>query len=240
MKISIDELYGFLDDLKKLNSIPAAGFMPPQDNVVIVPEMVVELEDNEVQVIGREDYLPRLRINKQYLEYLDDPKLSEEDRKYFKEKLSAAQTLIESLAERQDTLRAVTLEIAQKQADFFRYGEEYLKPMTMNEVAEALDLHESTVSRAVNGKYIATPQGLKELRYFFSSGVRSDDGEDVSSRAVKARIREIIEYENPAKPYSDEKISQMLAAEGINAARRTVAKYRESMNIPATNLRRRH
>lgn len=240
MKISIDELYGFLDDLKKLNSIPAAGMTAPQNNVVIIPEMSVELENDEVKVIGREDYMPRLRIVSRYEKMLEDPSLAEEDRKYLKEKLLAAQTLIASLAKRQDTLRAITLIIAQKQAEFFRSGEEYLKPMTMAEVAGILDLHETTVSRAVNGKYIATPQGLKELRYFFSSGVKSDDGEDVSSRAVKARIKDLIDNENPAKPLSDAAIANMLAAEGINAARRTVAKYRESMNIPATNLRRHH
>ena len=240
MKVSIDELYGFLDDLKKLNSIPAAGMTPPQTNMVIVPEMSVELENNEIKVVGREDYLPRLRIVKQYEDMLEKPGLEEEDRKYLKEKLLAAQTLIASLAKRQDTLRGITLLIAEKQSEFFRNGEEYLKPMTMAEVAAALDLHETTVSRAVNGKYIATPQGLKELRYFFSSGVKNDDGEDVSSRAVKVRIREIIEDENPAKPYSDAAIADMLEAEGLNVARRTVAKYRESMNILPTNLRRRH
>ena len=240
MKVSIDELYGFLDDLKKLNSIPAAGMTPPQTNMVIVPEMSVELENNEIKVVGREDYLPRLRIVKQYEDMLEKPGLEEDDRKYLKEKLLAAQTLIASLAKRQDTLRGITLLIAEKQSEFFRNGEEYLKPMTMAEVAAALDLHETTVSRAVNGKYIATPQGLKELRYFFSSGVKNDDGEDVSSRAVKVRIREIIEDENPAKPYSDAAIADMLEGEGLNVARRTVAKYRESMNILPTNLRRRH
>ncbi len=240
MKISIDELYGFLDDLKKLNSIPAAGMTPPENNTVIVPEMSIELENNEIKVLGREDYFPRLRIVKQYEDMLAKPDLNEEDRKYLKEKLLAAQALIASLAERQDTLREITLQIAGKQTEFFRYGEEYLKPMTMAEVAAALDLHESTVSRAVNGKYIATPQGVKELRYFFSSGVKNDDGEDISSRAVKARIKELIESENPAKPYSDAAIAEMLESEGLNVARRTVAKYRESLNIPATNLRRRH
>ena len=153
---------------------------------------------------------------------------------------SVSQSLIASMAKRQDTLRAITEIIAGKQAEFFRNGEEYLKPMTMAEVADALDLHETTVSRAVNGKYIATPYGLKELRYFFSSGVKTADGADISNRAVKARIKELIEDEDPGKPYSDEVISKMLAAEGVKVARKTVQKYRDSMNIPATNLRRRH
>ena len=240
MKITIDELYGFLADLKKLNSIPAAGMTDDRNNTVIVPEMSVELENDEIKISGREDYFPRLRISNYYEKMLDDPTLPEEDRKYLKEKLLSAQTLISLLAKRQDTLRAVTGMIAEKQADYFRSGEEYLKPMTMAEVADALELHETTISRAVNGKYIATPYGLKELRYFFSSGVKTDGGGDLSSHAVKARIRELIEEEDPAKPYSDEVISKMLAAEGVKVARKTVQKYRDSMNIPATNLRRRH
>ena len=240
MKITIDELYGFLADLKKLNSIPAAGMTDDRNNTVIVPEMSVELENDEIKISGREDYFPRLRISNYYEKMLDDPTLPEEDRKYLKEKLLSAQTLIALLAKRQDTLRAVTGMIAEKQADYFRNGEEYLKPMTMAEVADALELHETTISRAVNGKYIATPYGLKELRYFFSSGVKTDGGGDLSSHAVKARIRELIEEEDPAKPYSDEVISKMLAAEGVKVARKTVQKYRDSMNIPATNLRRRH
>ena len=240
MKITIDELYGFLADLKKLNSIPAAGMTDDRNNTVIVPEMSVELENDEIKISGREDYFPRLRISNYYEKMLDDPTLPEEDRKYLKEKLLSAQTLISLLAKRQDTLRAVTGMIAEKQSDYFRNGEEYLKPMTMAEVADALELHETTISRAVNGKYIATPYGLKELRYFFSSGVKTDGGGDLSSHAVKARIRELIEEEDPAKPYSDEVISKMLAAEGVKVARKTVQKYRDSMNIPATNLRRRH
>ncbi len=240
MDITIDELYGFLADLKKLNSIPAAGMTAEQNNTVIVPEMSVELENDEIKISGREDYFPRLRISGYYEKMLQDTSLAEEDRKYLKEKLLSAQSLIASMAKRQDTLRAITEIIAGKQAEFFRNGEEYLKPMTMAEVADALDLHETTVSRAVNGKYIATPYGLKELRYFFSSGVKTADGADISNRAVKARIKELIEDEDPGKPYSDEVISKMLAAEGVKVARKTVQKYRDSMNIPATNLRRRH
>ena len=169
-------------------------------------------ENNEVKVLGREDYIPRLKIVSRYEKMLEDPALSEEDRKYLKEKLLAAQNLITSLAKRQDTLRAITLQIAEKQADFFRYGEEHLKPMTMAEIADNLELNESTISRAVSGKYISTPQGVKELRYFFSSGIKNREGEDVSSRSIKARIKELIEEENPAKPLSDAAIADMLAA----------------------------
>lgn len=245
MQISMETLYGFLDDLKKLNTIPAAGLTAAQTNMVIVPEMSIELENNELKVVGRENYMPRLGVVRKYAKMLEDPLLDEETCKYLKEKLLSAETLIAALAKRQDTLRAVTQIIARKQADFFRYGEEFLKPMTRVEVAEELGIDESTVSRAVgtekNGlKYLETPQGLKDYRFFFTAGVKNQSGEDISSRAVKARIKDLIEAENPAKPLSDAALADMLAAEGVNVSRRTVAKYRESMNILATNLRRRH
>lgn len=245
MHISMDTLYKFLDDLKKLNTVPAAGLTEAQDNQVIVPEMTIELENDEIKVIGCENYIPKLGVVRKYLKMLQDPALDDETLKYLKEKLLSAETLIAALAKRQDTLRGITLAIARKQADYFRYGEEFLKPMTRVEVAEELEIDESTVSRAVgtekNGlKYLDTPQGLKEYRFFFTAGVKNQEGDDLSSRAVKARIRDLIESENPAKPYSDAALADMLAAEGVDIARRTVAKYRESMNIPATNLRRRH
>ena len=191
-------------------------------------------------VSGRERNFPRLGLVDTYLAMLDDPALPGETRAYLQEKRADAETLIQLIDKRQDTISRITAVIARRQAEYFRHGIDYLVPMTRASIAEELDLDASTVSRAVNGKYIATPQGLKELRYFFSSGVKNDEGQDVSSRAVKARIREIIEDENPAKPYSDEKISQMLADEGIRIARKTVQKYRDSMNIPGTSLRRRH
>jgi RNA polymerase sigma-54 factor len=171
---------------------------------------------------------------------LDDPATDEESRKYLQEKLTSAENLIKSLDLREDTLRRLTGLIVKRQAEFFRSGVEYLQPMTMNDAAKELDLNESTVSRAVAGKYIDTPYGVFEYKFFFSGGYTAEDGEDISSRAVKEKIRNLIDSEEPRKPLSDEAISKLLAADGLKVARRTVTKYRESMDIPATNLRRQH
>ena len=240
MKISIDELYDYIDELRKLNCIPASGIGNTVGNIGVQPEMSVVLEDDELHVDCRKAALPRLGLVKSYLDMLEDPQLAPETAAYLKEKLANAEALLKSLALRQDTLSSITGVIVRKQEKFFRHGIEYLIPMTMAEVAAELDIHETTVSRAVAGKYLATPQGLKEYRFFFSGGFKNADGEDVSSRGVKEKIKELIADENPAKPLSDAAISNLLAAEGLDVARRTVAKYRESMNILPTNLRRKH
>lgn len=240
MKISIDELYDYIDELRKLNCIPASGIGNTAGNIGVQPEMSVILEDDELHVDLRKATMPRFRLVKSYLDMLEDPQLAPETATYLKEKLASAEALLKSLDLRQDTLSSITGVIVRRQEKFFRQGVEYLVPMTMAEVAAELDLHETTVSRAVAGKYLATPQGLKEYRFFFSGGFKNAEGEDVSSRGVKEKIKEFIAGENPAKPLSDAAISSLLAAEGLNIARRTVAKYRESLNIPPTNLRRKH
>ncbi|MBE6381016.1 MAG: RNA polymerase factor sigma-54 [Lentisphaerae bacterium] len=240
MNITVDEIYDMLSVLKKLNCVPAAGLNNRSNSSVIIPEMAIELENNELKVSGREGVMPKLGMVRSYLKMLDDPQTPDETRQYVREKLASAENILKALDLRQDTLTRLTEVIARRQADFFRYGIEHLQPMTMAEVALELDLHETTVSRAVSGKYLDTPQGVKEYRFFFSGGFKNADGEDVSSRGVKAIIRQLIEQENPKKPLSDQAIAQKLEQQGLSVARRTVAKYRESMNIPPTNLRRHH
>ena len=240
MKISLDELYAMLEDLKKLNAVPAAGMSSGTNSCTVLPEMSIELENGEVKVSSRGQHLPRLTLVTSYLKMLEDPLTNEETRQYLREKLASAENLIKSLDLRQDTISRITGVIAQKQGDFFRYGVEKLQPLTMQEVADILDIHETTVSRAVSGKYLDTPQGLLEYRFFFSGGYKNAEGEDVSSRGVKEKIRELIANEDPRKPLSDAAIAGQLSSDGLDVARRTVAKYRESMNIPATNLRRKH
>ena len=240
MKIPVEEIYSMLEVLKKLNCVPAAGLSSPLDSSVIIPEMTVELENNEPVVHGRENTLPKLRLVSCYLKMLEDPATPPETAKYLQEKLASAEILIKSLELRQSTIRRITDVIARRQADFFRYGPEFLQPMTMQETARELDLHETTISRAVSGKYLDTPQGLLEYRFFFSGGYKNTAGQEVSSHGVKALIRQLIESEDPAKPLSDAAIADQLAQQGLSVARRTVAKYRESMNIAPTNLRRHH
>ena len=240
MNISIDEVYSMLAELKKLNFIPAAGLESSTRTVHVVPEMSIELENNLLTVNSSSNTLPRLGIVQQYLKLLEDPQTPEETRQYLREKLSNAENLLKSLELRQNTLTRITNVIAVRQADFFRHGIAYLQPMTMAEVAKELDLHETTISRAVANKYLDTPQGVKEYRFFFSGGYKNASGEDVSSRGVKELIRQLIADEDPRKPLSDAAIAQKLAEQGLDVARRTVAKYRESMDILPTNLRRKH
>ncbi|MBE6367653.1 MAG: RNA polymerase factor sigma-54 [Lentisphaerae bacterium] len=240
MKISVEDIYSFLHDLQKLNRFPAAGLNISENSQIVVPEMSIILNNGQLSVDGREGFIPRLGLVKSYLKMLEDPTLPDDTIKYLKEKLASAESLIKSLELRQDTLTRITNVIARKQAGYFLHGSDAMQPMTMTEVAKELNLHETTISRAVAGKYLDTPQGLKEYRFFFSGGYKKSDGEDISSRSVKARIRELIDNEDPAKPLSDAAIEKELKSSGLNIARRTITKYRESMNIPPTNLRRRH
>ena len=240
MKIPVELVQKFMSDLRKLNSVPVRGLDLAEVEQTVIPEMVVRIVDGEICIYGHEGAFPRLGLVRRYQKMLEDPATDEDSRKYLREKLAAAENLIKSLDLREDTLRRLTGVIVKHQADFFRNGMEHLQPMTMSEAAGELDLHETTISRAVAGKYIDTPQGVLEYKFFFSGGYTAADGEDISSRAVKEKIRSMISAEDPRKPLSDEAISKMLADEGLKVARRTVAKYRESMNILPTNLRRRH
>ena len=240
MNITVEKIYSMLAELKKLNFIPAVGLESQERTIHAVPEMSIELENDRPAVNSRHTTLPRLGIVQQYLDLLEKPETPEETRQYLREKLSNAENLLKSLELRQDTLTRITNVIAKKQADYFRYGIAHLQPMTMSEIAQELDLHETTISRAVANKYLDTPQGLKEYRFFFSSGYKNASGEDISSRGVKEKIKQMIGSEDPRKPISDAAIAQKLADNGLDIARRTVAKYRESMNIPPTNLRRKH
>ena len=240
MQISLDEVYGLINTLKTLNCIPTVGIDSRDRNMNVIPEMSIELENDQIVIHGHENMLPKLGLAGNYLKMLDDPNINDETRKYLREKLANAENLLKSLAQRQDTITRITQVIAEKQQNFFRFGVEFLQPMTMLEAAQMLDLHETTISRAVAGKYLDTPQGLLEYRFFFSNGYKNAEGEDVSSRGIKAIIRQLIDQENPAKPLSDAAIAAQLAAQGLNIARRTIAKYRESMNIAPTNLRRKH
>lgn len=159
---------------------------------------------------------------------------------YLQEKLSQALWIIRSIEQRRMTIYNVVKSILKFQKDFFEKGEKALKPLTLKEVAEDINMHESTVSRAINGKYMQTPRGLFELKYFFSSGFSTNQGQDISSTSIKAIIKEIIEEENPKKPLSDQKISDILKKRGIDISRRTVAKYRDELGIPSSSMRRRY
>ena len=169
---------------------------------------------------------------------LENPTLAAADRSYLRNKIEAGKVLIHGLEQRQSTIRRIAELIVNTQYDFMKYGPRALKPMTMRQAADKLGLHETTVSRAVKGKYIQTPHGLFEFRFFFSGGFQSGEGEEVSAHSIRKMIRDFVDAENPARPLSDSKLSEMLAEHGFEVARRTVAKYREELGIPSSQLRK--
>jgi RNA polymerase sigma-54 factor len=169
-----------------------------------------------------------------------DNKADEEVQKYLSDKYKSALWLIKSIDQRKQTIYNVAKAVVERQMDFLRKGEKFLTPMTLKQIADEVGVHESTVSRSINGKYIETPRGVYELRYFFSSGVGSREGTGVSSNSIKKMIKEIISGEDAKEPMSDQGIMDILRGRGIDISRRTVAKYRESMNIPSSSKRRRY
>ena len=181
-----------------------------------------------------EHQIPKIRISQQYIKLLQDPNTPPETKKYIREKMKSARELISALEQRNQTILKIANFLVEYQKDFFKDGKSALKPLTLRQVAEATGLDESTISRAVNGKYMETPFGIIELRELFSGQVKG-----ISSERIKERIKELIAGEDPKKPLSDQKIAQILKEEGIDVARRTVAKYREELKILPSKLRRR-
>lgn len=238
MGITMEELRALLDDLKKLTPYPGSA-LAPNKPFYIVPEVsIVENDDDELAVRSETDHLPKLKISQYYLKLLEDPTVSKETKDYIKGKLSNSKALIKSISQRQSTIARIAEVILDEQHDFFTKGVDHLKPLTMQQVADKLGIHETTVSRAIANKYIDTPRGLLPFKYFFSTGYQSSDGEEISSRGVMEKIKEMIAREDSSKPLSDLKIAEELKKEGLSVARRTVAKYREAMGIPSSHLRK--
>lgn len=208
------------------------------DGIYVVPELTIEKVNGEYQVYLHHDHLPQIRISNTYKDLLAAARTSPEVRSYLREKIRSGRFLIRSLHQRQETIRRIAEEIVRRQKEFFDHGVSHLKPMTLAEVADAVGLHETTVSRAVSGKYAQTPQGVIELKSLFTTGVSTDDGERLSCRSVKEMIAELVAHEDPHNPLSDDALVQALRERGIQIARRTVAKYRSELNILPSHLRR--
>jgi len=205
----------------------------------IVPDVYVYKVEGEYVVYLNDDEVPRLRVNSLYRSILtNNRQVVEEDKKYIQEKLRSALWLIRSIHQRQRTIYKVAKSIVKFQRDFLERGIQHLKPLVLRDVAEDIQMHESTISRVTNNKYAYTPQGIYELKFFFNTGITSSQGEDLASESVKNLVREIIAKEDPKKPYSDEKLVQILKGMNIHIARRTVSKYREAMRILSSNERR--
>ena len=216
---------------------PGRVFLP-ETQQYIVPEIFVKKIDGDWSVTLNDEQIPHLRISNTYKDIMSNGKSSSEDREYIREKIRAGKFLIKSLHQRQSTISNIAHEILKRQMDFFEHGTSKLKPLTMVQVAEVVGVHETTVSRAVSGKYMETPHGVFELKYFFTSGFKADDGSDVSNTSIKDMIADLVGEEDTRKPLSDDAIVKLLVGKGVKIARRTVAKYRGELNILPSNLRR--
>jgi RNA polymerase sigma-54 factor len=206
----------------------------------ISPDIFVHKVGDDYVVMLNEEGLPNLRLSPYYLDAKAGGSMDAKTEEYVGDKMRAAQWLIKSIQQRQRTIFRVAKSIVKFQREFLERGVEGLRPLVLRDVAEDIGMHESTISRVTTNKYMQTPQGLLELKYFFKSGLSTSDGESVSSESVKNQIKEIIDKEDPAKPLSDQKIAEMLSDATVNIARRTVTKYREMMRIGSSSERRRH
>ncbi len=234
-KLKEDALRHALQLIQQLD--PRPGNRISQDHAeYVVPDVSVYKERGKWQVSINPDSVPKLKINQQYASLARG---NNADSNYIRTNLQEAKWLIKSLESRNETLLKVAKCIVEHQRDFFEYGEEAMKPMVLNDVAQIVEMHESTISRVTTQKYMHTPRGIFELKYFFSSHVSTDNGGECSSTAIRALIKKLVAAENPAKPLSDSKIAALLAEQGIQVARRTIAKYRESLAIAPSSQRKR-
>lgn len=240
LKITLDELKEIIREIQGLNPRLVTEEVSPHEYVQPEVEIFEDEKSGELRVKVLNEYLPSLYISRQYKDLLKDPSTPKETRDYIKEKLHSGVFLINSIIQRQSTIKRIANAIAEFQKDFFLKGTEHMKPLTMAKIAEIVGIHETTVSRAVAGKHAKCKYGLLPLRHFFSTGYESEDGTSVSKNVVKNAIKRIIDTEDPFSPMSDSQIVEQLREEGFKVARRTVAKYRESMNILPSNLRRQY
>jgi RNA polymerase sigma-54 factor len=237
--IDMKTLEGIVEVIKHLDPKPGRKYSNERA-IYVEPDVYVQKVGDEYVIVLNEDGMPKLRINGSYRSMLNsmDSKQDGETVNYIKDKIRSAVWLIKSLDQRQRTIYKVAESIVKHQREFLERGIDFLRPLVLRDVADDIQMHESTVSRVVSNKYMHTPRGLFLMKYFFHSGIDSDTGEDISSLTVKKKIQGYIEGEDPRKPLSDSKIMKILNDEGINIARRTVAKYRDELNIPSSTDRK--
>lgn len=236
LKVNVEEIYDVAQVIADLDPRPGRNYAP-QEPQYITPDVYVHRVGDKYFVVPNDDGMPKLKISGFYRSAMaGDPKAKE----YIQSKLRSAQWLIRSIDQRRKTIVKVTECIVEKQKEFFDKGIEYLKPMILRDVAEAVGMHESTISRVTSNKYVHTPRGLFELKFFFNSAIRRDNQDDIASESVKQAIKKIIGEEDDKNPYSDQKIVEILAQDGIVIARRTVAKYREMLGILSSSKRKKY
>lgn len=204
----------------------------------VQPEATIKKVHGEYRIIMHSEYIPRLHISKLYKQMMRDPNTPDESKEYIRRKIQGAVLLVRSIGQRQQTLKSICHLILDVQFDFMENGMSGLRPLVMSEIARELDVHETTVSRAISNKYIRTPQGVFEMKFFFNPGYRNEDGSQVSSRTIMEKVKRMIDAEERAAPLSDQAIVEKLKAEGFDVARRTVAKYRTRFNIPSSHQRK--
>ncbi|MGC8887403.1 MAG: RNA polymerase factor sigma-54 [Verrucomicrobiia bacterium] len=237
LNVEIDDVQEAAERISHLDPKPGRDFTSDTD-IYIVPEVFVQKVGDEYVVTLNNEYVPHLKISNAYKDIMADPNTPPQDKEYIKAKINAGKNFIKAIHHRQQTILNIAREIVNRQREFMEKGVAYLKPMTMSEIAKAVGVHETTVSRTVSGKYMKTPQGVYEMKYFFSSGIQTSDGKNVSNKTIKEMIAELFKTEDPTKPYSDQDIVRILAQKGIVIARRTVAKYRTELKILPSNLRK--
>jgi len=246
MNLTDESLKKTIELIQSLNPKPGEGNLETTELNQINPDFLIEkLEDNFIITLNDRS-MPSVTINKHYLEMFDSKKKKgrkknsrdKETYKFLREKFESAKWFIACIQQRRETLLKILQAILERQYHFFEKGPKYLKPMIYKDIAEAINMDISTISRVVNGKYVQNPMGIHELKYFFSEGLSTDSGEEVSNKHIKERLKEIIDEEEKKKPHSDDKLAEILNKEGIHIARRTVAKYREQLRIPVARLRK--
>jgi RNA polymerase sigma-54 factor len=237
LKVTPSDIQRAAENIRNLDPRPGSAFAH-DENQVINPDVTVFEDEGDFHVRLNDGDIPGLRLSDSYKDMVGLGGEGKDVREFLREKIRGGRFFIKCLQQRQQTILAISNEILKRQRDFFEKGPSHLRPMTMSQVADSVGVHETTVSRAVSGKYMATPHGVFELKYFFTSGYTTEDGGTLSNESVRQAITELVKSENPKKPLSDQGLAEALAAQGIPIARRTIAKYREQLGILPSSMRR--
>ncbi len=232
-----DDVQAAIEEIGKLDPAPGRRFAE-DNNRVVVADVTVEQDGAEWKIHLNSDYIPRLRISSTYRDLIAKGTLSKEEREYLRERMRSGKFLIDSIEQRQRTIERITREIIKAQTPFFEHGVSQLQPLTMTQIADIVGVHETTVSRAIANKYMKTPHGIFEFKFFFTTGYQADSGASVSNTSVKEMLADIVAVEDKSSPLSDQELVVKLQEKGLSLARRTVAKYREELGILPSNLRR--
>ena len=239
MGVSVEQVQKSANNIARLSPRPGQAFSAAPQNYVL-PDVTVEKVNGDYQIILNNEQIPHLRISNTYKDIIAQDNNGSEVKDYVRDKIRSGKFLIRSIHQRQQTISNIAHQIVSRQRDFFEHGTSQLKPMTMGEIADAVGVHETTVSRAVSGKYMATRQGVFEMKYFFTPGYQTATGESMSNTSVKEAILDLVKHEDGNAPLSDQEIVEILSERGIPIARRTVAKYRTELNLLPSNMRRKY